>query len=128
MTVLIKAAAVAAAGSVIALMLRRTAPELGLALGAAVTLLAAFLAAQGIGELGALVNELREKTGLSPAVTAPVLRCVGIGITARLASDLCRDAGQSAAASAVELCGAACALGAALPLIRSLLTLITELA
>ena len=70
---------------------------------------------------------LRDQTGLSPAVISPVMKCVGIGVVTRLTTDLCRDAGQSAAASAVELCGTACAMVTALPLIRSLMQLVTEL-
>ena len=60
-------------------------------------------------------------------MTAPVLKCVGIGVVTRLSADICRDAGQSAASSAVELCGAACALVTAMPLIRTLLQMISEM-
>ncbi len=127
MTVLYKAAITGVAGSVIVLLLRRGAPELGFALSAAICLLAAALAAELIGGLTELLVMLRDETGLSPAVTGPVIKCVGVGIVTRLAAELCRDAGQGAAASAVELCGAACAMVTALPLVRSLLSLITEL-
>jgi hypothetical protein len=40
---------------------------------------------------------------------------------------MCKDGGQNAIASAVELCGTACAMVAALPLIRSLLQMISEI-
>ncbi len=127
MSLLIKAAAVALAGAVMAMMLKKNAPELALALSIAVTLAAAGLAAQLISQLREVTDLAREQTGLSPAVVTPVLKCVGIGVVTRLAADLCRDAGQSAAASAVELAGAACALAASLPLIRSLLLLAGQL-
>lgn len=65
--------------------------------------------------------------GLSSAYTAPVIKCVGIGICAKLGSDLCRDAGQTAVASTVELCGAGCALYVSLPLVKTLLGLLGEL-
>ena len=127
MNVLFKAAVTGVAGSLIALLLKRSAPELGFSLSAAITVLAAVLAAEIISGLSELTELLRDQTGLSPAVVSPVMKCVGIGIVTRLSSDLCRDAGQSAASSAVELCGAACAMVTALPLIRSLLQLVTEL-
>jgi len=128
MNVLIKAAVTALAGAVTGLLLKRSAPELGFALSAAISLLAALLAAQLAGGLTELWELAQEQTGLSPAVTAPVMKCVGIGIVTRLSSDLCRDAGQTAAASAVELCGAACAMVTALPLMRSLMEMIGGLA
>ena len=127
MSLLIKAAALALAGAVLGLLLRRDAPELALALSVAVSLLAAGLAVELCGELKQVAELAREQTGLSPAVVGPVLKCVGVGIVTRLAADLCKDAGQGAIASAVELCGAACAMVTAMPLIKSLLLMISEL-
>ena len=128
MTVLMKAAALGLTGALAGLLLKKNAPEMGLALSMAVCLLAAVLAAELYGQIGELVDLAREQTGLSPAIVSPVLKCVGIGIVTRLAADLCKDAGQGAVASAVEMCGAACAMTAALPLIRALLQMIGELA
>lgn len=128
MTVLIKAAVTALAGAVLTLLLKRSAPELGLALSAAVSLLAAALGLELASGLTELISLVRDETGLSPAVIAPVLKCVGVGIVTRLSADMCKDAGQGAIASAVELCGAACAMVTALPLIRSLLEMIRQIA
>jgi len=127
MSLLFKAAVTGVAGSVIALLLKRSAPEMGFALSAAISLLAALLAAELISGLTELLTMVKEQTGLSPAVVSPVIKCVGVGIVTRLSSDMCRDAGQGAAASAVELCGTACAMVTALPLIRSLLQMVAEL-
>ena len=118
MTILLKAAATGIAGAVLGMLLKRSAPELGLALSVAVCFFGALLAMELVAGLGGLLDALESETGLSPAVLGPVLKCVGVGIVTRLAADICRDAGQSSAASAVELCGAACALVTALPLIR----------
>ncbi len=126
MTILLKAAVTGVAGAVMTLLLKRSAPELGLALSAALSLFGVALAMQLAAGLADILAMVREDTGLSPAVVGPVLKCVGIGIVTRLSADVCRDAGQSAAASAVELCGAACALVTASPLLRSLLTTIRE--
>ncbi len=127
MTLLMKAAAIGVAGAVITLLLKRSAPELGLAVSIAVSLLCALLASELISGLSEILELVKEQTGLSPAVVGPVIKCVGVGVVTRLAADMCRDAGQSAISSAVELCGAACALVTALPLIRSLLQMISEM-
>ena len=60
-------------------------------------------------------------TSLQQTLVLPVLKCVAVGIVARLSADLCKDAGQSGLASAVELCGAAAALCISLPLVNTLL-------
>lgn len=127
MTLLIKAAVTVIVGALMSLLLRRSAPELGLAVSISVSLLAAAFAMELVSGLSEILSLVREETGLSPAVVGPVMKCVGVGIVTRLSADICRDAGQSAAASAVELCGTACALVTALPLIRSLLKMISEM-
>ncbi len=128
MELLIRTAVLGLAGAVVALLLRKNAPELALALSLAVCLMGAGMAMELFGQLKQIVQLAREQTGLSPAVVGPVLKCVGIGAVTRLAADLCKDAGQGAVASAVEMCGAACAMTAALPLIRALLQMIGDLA
>lgn len=45
----------------------------------------------------------------------------GIALVAQFAADTCKEAGLSAAATAVELCGRVLALLQALPLLQSLL-------
>lgn len=50
-----------------------------------------------------------------------LFQILGIAIVAQLAGDICREAGMSAAATAVELCGRALALLQALPLLQTLL-------
>lgn len=126
MTILLKAAAVAIAGAVIGMLLKKSAPELSLTLSLGVSLLAAGLGAGLLEELQEVMNMAREQTGLSGAVVGPVYKCVGIGIVTRLAADICKDAGQGAVSSAVELCGTVCALAAALPLVRTLLQMIGD--
>lgn len=127
MTILLKAAAIGIAGAVLSLLLKKTAPELGFALSVAISLMAAALAMEMVEGLGDILALAQEETGLSPAVVSPMMKCVGIGIVTRLSADLCRDAGQTAAASAVELCGTACAMVTALPLIQALFKLINDL-
>ena len=46
---------------------------------------------------------------------------LGIALVAQLAADTCKEAGLSAAATAIELCGRVLALLQALPLLQSLL-------
>lgn len=127
MEILIKAAVAGMAGSLMALLIKRSAPELSLALGAAAAGLAALLAMELFGGLKDILELAQTQTGLSTAVTAPVLKCVGVGVITRLSADLCRDAGQSSVASAVEFCGAACAMVLALPLLKTLLQMIGEM-
>ena len=76
--------------------------------------------------LDAIVNQV-EQLCVHASGSSPVMKCVGIGLITNLAGQVCRDAQQGTAASAVELCGVFCALYAALPLVESLLTVVERL-
>lgn len=121
MELIVRAAALALCAAFAALLLRRSAPELTLALSAvaaAVILAAAVGFLRGIGDLA---DTARRSFGVAETYTLPMLKCLGIALVTKLTSELCRDASQSAAAAAVELAGAACALGVVLPLLNALL-------
>lgn len=121
MEIVLRAAAVAIAAAILSLVIKKTNPEMSLVLGLAVCALVAGLSLQAFSEVKDALNLIEVGTGFSAAYAAPLLKCVGIGITSRLGSDICRDAGQTAVASSVELCGAICALYVSLPLLNALL-------
>ena len=127
MSDMIKVAAAAVAAAVCAVVVRKQAPELGLALtlcAGAVILLYCSGALTAVMEL---MDKLTEAGGLSAQVVEPVIKTAGIAIVTRLAADFCRDAREGGLASAVELAGTALALVTVLPLISAVVDLLTQL-
>ena len=114
-------------GALLAVVVRRGSPELALllTLGAAVTVL--LFLAEPIAELLAFLTELSERSGVSQELFVPLYKTVAIALVVKVGGDLCRDAGESALAAAVETAGAVCALLTALPLLRAVLDLLLEL-
>ena len=114
-------------GALLAVVVRRGRPELALllTLGAAVTVL--LFLAEPIAELLAFLTELSERSGVSQELFVPLYKTVAIALVVKVGGDLCRDAGESALAAAVETAGAVCALLTALPLLRAVLDLLLEL-
>lgn len=127
MAIAIKAVAVGVTGSILALLLRRSVPELSLMVSIAAGLAAAFLCIGITGELASAYGRLAEKSGVSSLLLTPVIKCVGIALVTELGAQLCKDASQGAAAAFVELCGSLCALYVALPLISSLVAVVEGL-
>lgn len=64
------------------------------------------------------------KTGLETSLFLPLVKVVAITELTRLCAELCRDAGEKAAAAGVELGGAAAALICTYPLAEKALELI----
>ena len=127
MELLVKASAAAVIGAALALLLRKNSPETALLLSAAAAMAALALALRALRPAVELLRELTEEAGVEPAALSAVLKATGIAVVTRLAADVCRDAGQSASASAVELCGAAGALYVAIPLMKTVLGMVEEL-
>lgn len=127
MGLVVKAAALACAGTLAALVIKRGSPELAPVLAMAVCAACIYIAAELLRPLARELESAAELSGLAPEMLAPVIKCVGVGIAAKIAAGLCRDGGQAAMASAVEFAGAAGALCAALPLISALLSTLKEL-
>ncbi|MBQ2896649.1 MAG: hypothetical protein IJE26_08075 [Oscillospiraceae bacterium] len=127
MALALKAAAIAVIGSLLALLLRRSVPEMALMISVTAGMTAAFFCVSIAGEIAEACAGFAEKSGISSVLLMPVIKCVGIALVTELAAQICRDASQGAAGAFVELCGTLCALYVALPLVRSLLGVVEVL-
>ena len=128
MDIIIKAVVIGVTGAVLSLIIKKTNPEISTVLTLTVCIVIVGISMKVFSSVVEVLELVELGSGFSSAYTAPILKCVGIGITARLGSDLCKDSGQEAVASSVEICGAVCALYVSLPLIKTMLRMIGELA
>ena len=121
MELLIKCTAVGFFSSLAALLLKRYHPEISFLLGSAAVAVT-LLAFAGVYE--SLKNELeqmQQMMGNSANYLGPMVKCLGISLTTRIGSGLCRDAAQGTLAAALELIGICAALLVALPSILAML-------
>ena len=120
-------AALAVAAALCALVVKQNARGVALALTLAAGALILGQVLGAASAVRALLDELGERAGLSPAVLDPVIKTVGIAILTRISAEVCRDAGEGALAAFVETAGAVLALWVALPLLRAVLETVTGL-
>lgn len=123
----VKLASVAVIGALCALTVRKQVPELALVLGLTTGVLLLGAALSAMTALRDFLDSLVELAGLSPAVLAPLIKTIGIAILTHIAAEICRDAGESGIAAFAETAGGALALCVALPLMRSVLSMVTGL-
>lgn len=124
---MVKIAAIAVAAALCSVVVKKNVAELGmvLALCAGAIILSCSLGAlEGVKEL---MDTLADTAGLSPAVLAPVGKTVGIAVLTRVSAELCRDAKEGGIAAFVETAGAAAALFVSLPLLKTVLSMVTGL-
>lgn len=124
---MLQIAALCVTGALMAVVVRRGSPELAmlLALGAVTAVL---LVLSGIlRELLNVFKSLNERSGIAGTLFLPLYKTIGVAMVVQVGAGLCRDAGESALASAVESAGAVCALLVALPLVQAVLTMLLEM-
>lgn len=124
MDYLIKAAVLAIAVTLIALVLKKSNPEISQLLAIAAVTVMLVLATELISTVKDTVSAAAKLSSVSSAVLTPMLKCVGIAIVTRIAADICKDAGQSSLSSGVELVGTVSALYVSMPLIKTLMQMI----
>ena len=110
----------------IAKLLRRYAEEQAMLL---TLLVSAALTAAAVTAMTPILSEidgLLTAGGLSPDQTACIAKSAGICIVTQLAADVCKDGGESAAASAVMLTGKIALMLLAIPLLKPLLSIVRE--
>ena len=113
--------------SLLALSLRQQRPEYAMLLSLACGLFVLFFL---VGKLGNIFSQLQDlMTGLSgqSELTEIVLKALGICIVAELGSQCCRDAGETAIATKVELAAKAALVLMSIPIFQTLLEVAGEL-
>ena len=110
----------------LALLLRQYRAEYALFLSVAVTVGVFAVLAPALKEILEAVQRIGAETDTAQAA-ALVFKALGISFLAASASDICRDAGESAMAARVELAGKITVLSLALPMAIHLMELIERI-
>ena len=127
MDLMVKVAAGAITAAVLGVVLRKNTPELALLLALAAGLWMVALVADGLGAVVALMEELTSLAGLSEELLEPVVKTVALSILTRLTAEVCTSAGEGGVAAFVETAGTVLALVVALPLVRAVVLMMTEM-
>jgi len=127
MDTVLKVSAVALTSVVLNAVLKRNTPELTILLGVCAGMWILWSVADGFAAVRVLMSELIQISGLTEELIEPVVKTVVYSIVTRITAELCRSAGEGGTAAFVEIAGTVLALTAALPLIRAVTLLMTEM-
>ena len=127
MEMLVRVAVITVAGAIIGLVIKKNNPEASLLLTIATSAFSMYLAFDVVTSVVNFIRSLSETAEISPAVLAVVLKTVGVAVITKISSDVCRDAGQSGAASGVEFAGTVTAIYVSLPLMESVIRMLNSL-
>ena len=111
----------------ISAVLKRFHGEFGLFVPIAASLLILFAVLSSLSPLLGLINELAEQTRTESAYIGILLKALAVCFITQLAAESCRDSGEGAIASKIELAGKAAVLLISVPLFESILGIVKEL-
>ena len=123
----LKLSALAVTASLLILTIKKQSPELALVLSLCACAIGAGFLLEAVTPVLSLTRSLAEKAGLDPELSAPLWKCLGLGLLTELSADLCADAGDRALSKLVELGGGMFCLVVSLPLLQAVLALVEEL-
>lgn len=112
---------IAVTGSILVLTLKQSVPQLALLLTLSVGVIILISVLSFLPIITDKITQLMSQTGVNPKYISILIKALGICFICQFASDICKDAGQSALASKVELAGKIMILISALPLIEEVL-------
>ena len=127
MELLIKLTVGAVISALCAVVLRRNGGEFAVLLVLAAGVWILTMLVQPLREVVSCLARLGRIAELDMQLIEPVVKVVGLSILARIASEVCRAAGEGGIAVFVELAGTILALAAALPLVNGVVEMITGL-
>ena len=127
METVLRAVALCLMGCVLSQLLKKDVPALQLLLTVGIVLALALPAVKAMGSLLNLLEDLSLSAGIGEEKLRIVLKCAAIAAVVRLGGDICRDAGQSALATLLEITGTVAAMVVTMPLISSVLETILSL-
>ena len=111
----------------LALVLRQYNKELAMMVSLAGGLVLLFFALRQMIPVLATLEELIQRTGVNSVYLEIVFKSLGVCYLTQLASDTCKDAGESAIAGKVELVGKIAMVVISLPLFTNLVTIALDL-
>ncbi len=114
-------------GVTLAVTVRSFRPELSLLIGVSTGIVVLLSV---VGELTGVIDTLRtvaQQYGVDDGYLGVLLKIIGVAYLAQFGVQICRDAGESAAAAKVELAGRILILSAALPAVVAMLSAAAEL-
>ncbi len=109
------------------IIVRQYKPEMALGISTACGVLILIAVISMLSPSVEAIVELTDSAGLDEGYAAILLKALAVCYITQLSADCCRDAGENAIASKIELAGKAAIVVISLPVFASLAELVTNL-
>src|SRR5690606_30827858 len=114
---ILQVVSVAVLGAVVLVLMRQMRPELAVPVSVLLGALVLLFVFRQISAVVELMGDLMDRAGVTAAYTGSLLKIIGIAYLTEFGAQICRDAGEAALGSKVELAGKIFILLLAVPII-----------
>lgn len=121
------AAALGIVGTLLAVMIKNTRPELAIPVSLATCILILLYTVRGLGNVFAQFADIIEKSGINEKYFEIAVKACVIAYITRFSSELCKDAGEGAIAVKLEMAGKVSIVILSMPVISGFINVISEL-
>lgn len=112
--------------SALILLIKQYKPEFAFAVSVVATIILFSFILPSLGGVLDYINEIVDLSAISEENFKIMLKCLGICVVTKLTCDACRDCGQEALSSKVEMAGKIIIVSVSIPLFTDLLTIIEK--
>ncbi len=119
--------AIGLTAAILALIVRQQRPDIAMMISLAAGTILFLMILGNLKSVVTVVNQLSHKASLDSIYLSTVLKVIGISYIAEFGAQICRDAGESAIASKIELGGKVLIMMLAVPILSALLETILKL-
>ena len=109
-------------GGILALFVKQYRPEMAVGISLATGIILFLWVSEGLAEIWTSMRGVMEQCGVEDQYLAAVMKVSGVAYIAQFGGELCRDSGENAIASKIELAGKIFILIVTMPIIRSFLS------
>lgn len=118
---------IAVLSAVLCIIVRQYKPEMALGISIACGVIVMISVLSMLKPCAEMISGLTAAAGLDGGYSRTLFKALAVCYITQLGSDCCRDAGESAIASKIELAGKAAVVVISLPVFSSLAEVVTEL-
>ena len=112
---------------IIIIIIKQYRPEFAVYISIISGILILAISLQKMGEIVSLIKTISDKAGINGKFLKIILKITGIAILAEFAVSICKDSGESAIASKIEMGSKVIIISMSIPIISSLLELMLNI-
>lgn len=112
---------------IIIIIIKQYRPEFAVYISIIAGILILAISLQKMGEIVSLIKSISDKAGINGEFLKIILKITGIAILAEFAVSVCKDSGESAIASKIEMGSKVIIISMSIPIISSLLELMLNI-